>query len=92
MKSFRIECLRKQVGRLWTFKQVFFSKLYFWTGVAVVFEKFVSDWLKILPVSIKLNYLQKYVGFFRNVENYSRIKAFFNTLLREKKFQNVAIT
>ena len=63
----------------------FFSKLHFSTRLAVELKQFLSDRLEISTVSLRLNHLQKCVGFFWYVENRSGNKAFFTIFLRERR-------
>ena len=79
--AFAVKRLRKHVGRLNIFFTLF-SKLYFSTSPAVKIEQFLYDRFKILTVFVKLNYLPKYVGFFRYVEYCSNYKAFSTIFLR----------
>ena len=83
--AFRLERLGEQAGRL-NFKTRFSQNCIFQLGLAVELEQFLFDRLKTLTVSVRLNYLQKYIGFFRYVENCSSYKAFFTISLRKKIF------
>ena len=59
--------------------------MHFSTQLVFELEQFLSDLLEIQMVSVILNYLQKYLGLFRYVENYSSYKAFSRFFYKKKK-------
>ena len=60
----RLETAGRQTSNLNTF----FSKVHFSTRLTVELQQFLSDCLEISKVSVRLNYLHKYEGFFQYVE------------------------